>query len=212
MNLKLIGILAIFSFIIGIVTAEPSFGFIRALLPKGVKFIANNPFDGFMLIMWCGLAISLIIFLLGMIILLYKEYRDVLYVNEKLFIVKSFTPAIILFTIGSIFGIILYTQIMLPFFIETNIYFGLENYWNLYTVITSGLGLSFMLGLCFLFPILLRGLIKMGYLKKEFLKKQRIIVIIGILILSAIITPTPDILSQIIVGTPLYILFEISLL
>ena len=212
MNLKWIIIHAIFSFIVGILFAEPLLSFIKSLLPVGVKFIATNPFDGFMLIMWCGLAISIIIFLLGLIILLYKEYQSAFYVAEKIFILKSFAPAVILFIIGAVFGIVLYTQIMLPFFIETNIYFGLENYWNLYSVITSGIGLSLMLGLAFLFPIILRGLIKLGALKKEFLKQQRAAVIIGILVVSAIITPTPDILSQLIVGAPLYVLFELSLL
>lgn len=211
MKLKWFGIYAIISLILGIVFAEPFYLLIKSLLPSGVKFIAVNPFDGFVTLMWCGLSISITLFLLGAIFLLWKEFNSALYVKEKEFIFKSLSPAIVLFSIGNAFGIFLYTQIMLPFFIETNNYMGLENYWNLSQVVISGLSLSLMLGLSFLFPLVLRGLIKLGYLNTGMLKAKRGMVLVGILIVSAIITPTPDVLSQVIVGIPLYILFELSM-
>lgn len=211
MNFKWFGGLGLFALVIGTVLCEPFYSFIKSFLPK-VNWIAYAPFDGFMLLMWCGIIISLIIFAGGLIIWIFKEYSDILKDNEKKFLLKNLLPALILFIVGNVFGLIVYTQLMLPFFLETNNAMGLENYWNLYQVITTGLKLSLLLGLSFLFPIILRGLIKLGLIQKELLKKQRLLIFFIIMVISAVITPTPDILSMLIVAIPLYLLFEGSLL
>jgi len=52
---------------------------------------------------------------------------------------------------------------------------------------------------------------RIGLLNPEFLIKYRKHAIVGILILSAIITP-PDIISQVIVSIPIFILYEIGIL
>lgn len=212
MNLKVIALFAFISILLGTFLAEPLFQFVRALLPTGVQYTAFNPFDGFMILMYIGLGVAIIFFFFGLLFLLWKEYNNALHVKEKEFILKSLTPSLILFVIGIIFGIGIYTKIMLPFFIQTNNSLGLINNWNLFSVITQGLGLAFMLGIAFQLPVILKGLMKLGIVTKEQLRKQRGVVIIGILVLSAIITPTPDILSQFIVGIPLYSLFEVSLI
>lgn len=211
MNFKWFGGLGLFALVIGTVLCEPFYLFIKSFLPK-VNWIAYAPFDGFMLLMWCGIIISLMIFALGLIVWIWKEYNDILKDNEKEFLLKNLLPALILFIVGNVFGLIVYTQLMLPFFLETNNAMGLENYWNLYQVITTGLKLSLLLGLSFLFPIILRGLIKLGLIQKELLKKQRLLIFFIIMVISAVITPTPDILSMLIVAIPLYLLFEGSLL
>jgi len=50
----------------------------------------------------------------------------------------------------------------------------------------------------------------MGLVTPEFLKKYRKHALVIVLILAAIITP-PDIISQIIVGIPIMILYEVSI-
>ena len=69
----------------------------------------------------------------------------------------------------------------------------------------------FYTGLFFLLPVVTYLLTKVGVLDPEFLIKYRKHAIVGILILSAIITP-PDIISQVIVAIPIFILYEIGIL
>lgn len=69
----------------------------------------------------------------------------------------------------------------------------------------------FYTGLFFLLPVVTYLLTKVGVLDPEFLIKYRKHAIVGILILSAIITP-PDIISQVIVSIPIFILYEIGIL
>ncbi|MBU1076510.1 MAG: twin-arginine translocase subunit TatC [Spirochaetes bacterium] len=73
------------------------------------------------------------------------------------------------------------------------------------------LSLTFASGLIFLFPILISFLTKMGVVDYRFLIKHMRESIVGILIISAIITP-PDVFSQLLLSLPLFILYLISLL
>lgn len=65
-------------------------------------------------------------------------------------------------------------------------------------------------GLCFELPILLLVLAKAGLLTTELLKKYRRHAIVLMFLLAAILTP-PDLISQIALGIPLVLLYELSI-
>ena len=65
-------------------------------------------------------------------------------------------------------------------------------------------------GLVFELPIIIYFLTKIGLVTPEILKKYRKYALVGVLVLSAIITP-PDIASQVIVAIPILILYQISI-
>ncbi|MDI6704243.1 MAG: twin-arginine translocase subunit TatC [bacterium] len=66
-------------------------------------------------------------------------------------------------------------------------------------------------GIVFQLPIVILFLTKIGVLAPQFLVKNRKYAILLIFIVAAIITP-PDIITQVLVGIPLIILYEISIL
>jgi sec-independent protein translocase protein TatC len=55
-------------------------------------------------------------------------------------------------------------------------------------------------------------LTRIGVVTPAFLKEYRKHSIVVILIVAAIITPSPDMISQVVVSIPLYFLYEISIL
>ncbi|KAF0236792.1 MAG: twin-arginine translocase subunit TatC [Sediminibacterium sp.] len=67
-------------------------------------------------------------------------------------------------------------------------------------------------GLAFELPVLAYILTKIGLITPKFLRDTRKYAIIIILIVAAFITPSPDWMSQLIVFTPLWILYELSIL
>jgi sec-independent protein translocase protein TatC len=81
----------------------------------------------------------------------------------------------------------------------------LDDYIDTLNNIILGCGLSFEL------PILAYVLAKIGLITSEFLRKYRKYAFIIILVLAAIITPSPDWTSQVIVAVPLLLLYEISI-
>ena len=71
--------------------------------------------------------------------------------------------------------------------------------------------LIFAFGLSFQLPVLLNLLARVGFVDSEYLKKRRKYVIIIIFAVAAILTP-PDPITQIGLGIPLLILYELSIL
>jgi sec-independent protein translocase protein TatC len=65
-------------------------------------------------------------------------------------------------------------------------------------------------GLIFELPVVVYFLAKVGLITPEFMRQYRRHAIIGILAISAIITP-PDVVTQFLIGIPLYFLYEISI-
>jgi sec-independent protein translocase protein TatC len=68
------------------------------------------------------------------------------------------------------------------------------------------------MGLVFELPVLILLLTKIGILTPMMLKKYRRHTLVIILIIAGVITPSPDVFSQLIVFVPLYGLFELSVL
>jgi sec-independent protein translocase protein TatC len=72
--------------------------------------------------------------------------------------------------------------------------------------------LFLVFGLIMEFPILLYGLSRAGIVTSQWLRSQRRMIILGIAIFAAIATPGGDLVSPIVLGTTMYILFELTLL
>lgn len=67
-------------------------------------------------------------------------------------------------------------------------------------------------GLVFELPMLSFFLSKIGILKPQFMRKYRKHAVILILLAAGILTPSPDITSQLLLAVPLLILYEISII
>ena len=60
-------------------------------------------------------------------------------------------------------------------------------------------------------PVLVYFLTKLTLITPEFMGKYRKHAVIIILIAAAVITPSPDVTSQMVVAVPMYFLYEISI-
>jgi sec-independent protein translocase protein TatC len=66
-------------------------------------------------------------------------------------------------------------------------------------------------GIAFELPILAYVLTKIGLLTPEILKKSRKFAVVVILVVAAVITPSPDWTSQMLVFVPLFLLYQLSI-
>jgi sec-independent protein translocase protein TatC len=67
-------------------------------------------------------------------------------------------------------------------------------------------------GAAFEFPLLIVMAVHFGMLRVETLRRFRRHSIVGIFIVAAVVTPTPDPFTQTMFAAPLYLLFEIAIL
>ena len=67
-------------------------------------------------------------------------------------------------------------------------------------------------GLAFQLPLVIFFLAKIGLVTATYLRKVRKYAVVIIFIIAAIITPGPDVISQLAVAMPLLLLYEISII
>ena len=71
--------------------------------------------------------------------------------------------------------------------------------------------MTLVAGIIFELPVLVYFLTKMTLISPEFMRKYRKHAVVVILIAAAVITPSPDVTSQMIVAVPMYLLYEVSI-
>jgi sec-independent protein translocase protein TatC len=115
-----------------------------------------------------------------------------------------------LFILGMSFAF----YIIIPFGLKVLFSFGkdimkplisITNYLNFLFIFFIAMGLIFNL------PVFISSLSYIGIIDSKFLREKRKFAIVGSFILSAIITPTTDIFTQIFIAIPLIFLYEISI-
>jgi sec-independent protein translocase protein TatC len=67
-------------------------------------------------------------------------------------------------------------------------------------------------GLIFELPVFMVFLAKMGIVNGSFLKKHRKYSILFAFVIAAVLTPTPDVVNQLLMAGPLIVLYEISII
>jgi sec-independent protein translocase protein TatC len=146
--------------------------------------------------------------------ILYQVWKFVapgLYKNER----KLIIPFILLGTVAFIIGASFAYYLVIPYGYHFLINFGSPDDRPLITLteyFRLTLKLLFAMGLIFEVPVVLVLLAKMGIVRSEFLSRYRRHAAVLVAVVSAIITPTPDAFTMILVMVPLYILYEISIL
>ena len=117
----------------------------------------------------------------------------------------------LLFIAGVLFSYFVVAPLMINFLGGYTVSGAVANQIALTSYVSSVTLMTLLMGLLFELPVLILFLTKIGIITPRHLRKYRKHTIIGILILAGVITPSPDVFSQIIVTIPLYALFELSL-
>jgi sec-independent protein translocase protein TatC len=86
-----------------------------------------------------------------------------------------------------------------------------ENLLSLQSYMDTLLMMSLVFGVVFEIPVISWLLAMFGLLKAEWMQRYRRHAIVVILIVAAVITPTADIFTLIIVSLPIWLLYEISI-
>jgi len=117
-----------------------------------------------------------------------------------------------LFFSGVFFGYFVVTPLAINFLANFTLDESIINEFSLSSYISLVATLTLACGIAFQLPVVVFVLSKVGVLTPAFMREYRKHSMIVILIVAAVITPSPDIYSQILVAIPLFLLFEISIL
>ena len=153
--------------------------------------------------------------IIGMPFFFYEMWtfiRPALYPKEKRAIRGTFGFAGILFYMGLACGYFLVLPLTVKFLGTYQVSPDIPNEISLTSYIGMFLGLILVMGIVFDMPILAALLSRVGIINKELLKKYRRHAIVILVILAAIITPSGDAFTMMIVAIPLYLLYEFSIM
>lgn len=188
--------------------------FLKALMKlivadTGISFNYFSPMEVFILQIKISVFLDIILCFPYIARKIWDFLLPALYEHEQRFIKSIILTSSLLFCLGVLFCAFLILPMIIRFGIsfsneEIKPVFGISN------VISLSLWLSVVFGVMFQFPLVTYSLVKSGVVSYQSVRHKRPYVFVGILIISAFLTP-PDIVSQVLLALPTYLLFEIGL-
>jgi sec-independent protein translocase protein TatC len=121
-----------------------------------------------------------------------------------------FAIAIVLFLLGCAYSYCLMLPLVFQYLLQSATEAGVSNHWRVSEFINFAILTTFVFGLVFELPLAMTVLARSGIVSVDIFKKYRRHMYVIILIVAALVT-SPDVLTQIMVGVPLIIFYELSL-
>ncbi len=131
--------------------------------------------------------------------------------RELRVIIPTGLAANLLFLGGAAFGYFLLTPSTIRVSFELNELLGYTIMWTADKYYSLLLWMTLGMGAAFEFPLLIVLAVYMGLLEVSTLRKYRRHAIVVVFVIAAIITPTPDPMTQCLVAVPLIVLYELSI-
>lgn len=198
-------------FIIGFFLTIPLFRIIHPYLPvKDVAIVTTSPFQFLDLAMDTGIFIATILTLPFAIFQVFSFLKDGLIRREKIIFVLLVPLAFLLFLGGFSYGfaIIYYSFDTIA---QLNVRLGIQNYWDISKFLSQIILTSVLLGVIFLFPLILSLLMRLNFINKDFLKKHRRHAIFILFVITSLLPPT-DGVSLVIMVMPMLVLYELTII
>lgn len=176
---------------------------------KGLYFFA--PSEAFLIRIKIGIGLGIIFSLPFLLHQLWLFISPALRREERRYAVPIIFIAYFLFLAGAGFAYFL----ILPAGIRILLSFGTQNVhplMNLSKYFTFVFWLLLFSGLLFQLPLIVFFLVRTGIVEEETLRKHHKTIIVVIFILAAILTPTVDFITMLLLALPLLALYEVSIL
>jgi sec-independent protein translocase protein TatC len=146
--------------------------------------------------------------------ILYELFRFVspgLYANERRYTVWIVGAAYLMFIIGTFVNYFVVFPMTVHFLGTYQVSPDVANMLTLQSYIDTLLGMSLIMGVVFELPVVCAVRGRMGLITNRMMTAYRRHAIVAILVVAAIITPTTDIFTLMVVSLPIYLLYELSI-
>ena len=187
----------------GIVKLSPDFD---------VQIININVASQFMTHISTSISLAAVIAFPYFIWEVWRFIEPALFEDEVKHLKPAFFGGTVMFYIGCTIGYALVFPFTFRFLVEYNLSPSITNQINLQSYIDNFTMLILVMGIVFEMPLLAWLLGLLGILKKSFLREYKKHAVVVLLISAAIITPSGDPFTLMLVFTPLYVLYELSIL
>jgi sec-independent protein translocase protein TatC len=179
-------------------------------LPEGASMIATDVTGTFLVPLKVTLMAA---FLIALPYVMWQAWAFVapgLYQHEKRLAAPVIVSSMVFFLIGMAFAYFFVFPVMFGFFASYTPE-GVQMMTDIDKYLSFVLAMFLAFGLTFEVPVVVIVLVRLGVVSLEKLRAIRSYVVVGAFVLGAIFTP-PDVLSQLMLAVPLWLLYELGLL
>ena len=187
-------------------------GFVKLSPDFDVQIININVASQFMTHISTSVSMAAVIAFPYFIWEIWKFIEPALFEDEVKHLRPAFLGGTLMFYIGCAIGYVLVFPFTFRFLVEYNLRPNITNQINLQSYIDNFTMLILVMGIVFEMPLLAWLLSLFGILRKSFLREYKRHAIVALLIAAAIITPSGDPFTLMLVFIPLYVLYELSIL
>ena len=152
--------------------------------------------------------------ILGIPYLLFEIWlfvKPALHDNERKSASGFVAFASFLFFLGIMFGYYLICPLSINFLTNFTVSPDIENTFTIDSYLSSVMTLTIGSGVIFQLPVIIYILSKLGVMTPAFMRASRRYSTVLILIVAAVVTPTADPYTMLIVAAPLFLLYELSI-
>ena len=147
--------------------------------------------------------------------ILYEAFRYIspaLYAKERRYTVWIVLGSYVMFLTGILFSYLIIFPFTFRFLATYQVDTSVANTITLDSYISTLSTLSLVMGIVFQMPMLSWLLGRFGLLTRSLMRRYRRHMVVAILVTAAVITPTGDIFTLLVVSVPMYLLYELSIL
>ena len=181
-----------------------------AKLPAGGHLIATAVTTPFLVPLKVAFVASILISLPYTLAQIWGFVAPGLYAYEKRFVAPLVVISTFLFFVGMLFAYFVVFPVVFGFFVATAPE-GVQVMTDIGNYLDFVISLFVAFGIAFEVPVVVVAMVKFGWVSVAKLKEIRPYVIVGAFIVGAIFTP-PDVVSQVMLAVPLWLLYEAGIL
>ncbi|WEK18897.1 MAG: twin-arginine translocase subunit TatC [Candidatus Pedobacter colombiensis] len=137
--------------------------------------------------------------------------KPALHENERKSASRFVLFASTLFFIGIMFGYYIVCPLSVNFLTNFTVSPDIQNTFTITSYLSSVATLTIGSGIIFQLPVVIYILSKFGIMTPKFMRSTRRYAAVIILIIAAVITPTADVMTMLVVAFPLFVLYELSI-
>lgn len=184
---------------------------LQSVLPPNTSMIATDVTSPFFAPIKLALVASFVLALPYVLWQAWSFIAPALYQHEKRLALPLLLSSVLLFYVGVAFAYFLVFPVMFGFFTQIAPE-GVSVMTDIDSYLSFVLSMFLAFGLTFEIPIATVLLVWSGVVELDSLKNKRRYIFLGSFIAAAILTPTPDILTQSMLAIPMYLLYEAGVL
>lgn len=142
---------------------------------------------------------------------LFRFVSPALYANERRYAVWIVLSAYVMFIVGTAVDYLIIFPLTVRFLGTYQVSADVANMLTIQSYIDTLIGMSLVMGVVFELPVVCGLLGRMGLISPQLMQEYRRHAVVAILIVAAIITPTTDVFTLLVVALPIWLLYELSI-